>query len=87
MLSFFLYTVEQKGVLKWSARLGEYLMYVSFGAIFAQTFMGRLGLFVGYIQSITDPAWKIPYTLGFAVFVLAAIILMDRYGIIEKWAD
>lgn len=87
MLTFFIYTYEQKGILKWSARLGEYFLYVSFGAIFAQTFMGRLGLFVGYIQQITDPSWKVPYTLGFAVLVFAAIIILDKKGISEKYAD
>ncbi|GAH77567.1 unnamed protein product, partial [marine sediment metagenome] len=38
MLSFFLYTIEVKGPISMSAKIGEYLMYASFGAIFAQTF-------------------------------------------------
>jgi hypothetical protein len=87
MLTFFLYTTEIKGPLRVTARFGEYALYVSFGAIFAQTFMGRLGLFVGYMQEITDPAWKIPYTLAFLVIILASILVMDRYGVLEKYSD
>jgi len=87
MLSFFVYTTELRGPMIWSARIGEYCMYIAFGCVFAQTFMGRLGLFVGYMQNITDPAWKIPYTLSFAVLIFLAILVMDRYGILEKYAD
>lgn len=87
MLSFFLYTTEIKGSLRIFPKLGEYALYVSFGAIFAQTFMGRLGLFVGFMQEITTPVWKIPYALGFGVFILAGIVIMDRYGILEKYSD
>jgi hypothetical protein len=39
------------------------------------------------MQSITDPAWKVPYTLGFAVIILAGVVILDRYGILEKYAD
>ena len=87
MLTFFLYTTEIKGSLRILPKLGEYALYISFGAIFAQTFMGRLGLFVGYMQDITTPDWKIPYALGIGVFILAGIIIMDRYGILEKYSD
>jgi len=87
MLSFFIYSVEVKGPLKWTAKVGEYALYISFGVVFAQTFMGRLGLLVGYMQQITQPDWKIPYALAFAVLILASILVMDRYGIMEKYAD
>lgn len=86
-LTFFLYSTEQKGILKYTAKGGEYFLYAALGAVFAQTFMGRLGLFVGYMQSITDPVWKVPYTFGFAAIVLGGIIIMDRYGVLEKYAD
>lgn len=87
MLTFFLYSTELKGPLKYTSKAGEYCLYIALGAVYAQTFMGRLGLLVGYMQSITDPAWKIPYTLGFGVIVIGSTIVLDRYGILEKYAD
>jgi hypothetical protein len=87
MLSFFLYSTEFKGPLRYTSKAGEYVLYIALGAVFAQTFMGRLGLLVGYMQSITDPAWKVPYTLGFAVIILAGVVILDRYGLLEKYAD
>jgi len=84
MLSFFFYTTELKGPLRWSARIGEYAMYVAFGGIFAQTFMGRLSLFVGFMQNYTVPPWKIPYLLGSLIIVFAAVIILDRAKLLEK---
>jgi hypothetical protein len=87
MLTFFLYSTEQTGILRHTAKAGEYALYIALGAVFAQTFMGRLGLFVGYMVSITDPAWKVPWTFGLFAVVLGGILVMDRYGILEKYAD
>ncbi len=87
MLTFFLYSTELVGPLGTTAKLGEYTLYIALGAVFAQTFMGRLGLLVGYMQSITDPAWKIPYSLALAAIVLGGILIMDRYGVLEKYSD
>jgi hypothetical protein len=84
ILTFFLYTMELTGPLFWTSRVGEYLMYIGFGAIFAQTFMGRLGLFVGYMESLTTPTWKTPYTLASALICLIAAILFDRTGLGDK---
>lgn len=84
MLSFFLYTTELTGSLHWSARLGEKLMYIGFGGIFAQTFMGRLGLFVGYMGQCTTPTWKIPYTIASAIICLILAIVFDKTGLGEK---
>jgi hypothetical protein len=86
ILSFFLYSIELKGPWRYASKAGEYALYIALGAVFAQTFMGRLGLLVGYLQSISDPSWKIPYTLAFLAFVLAGTVIMDRYGILEKYS-
>ena len=84
MLTFFLYTTEITGPLHWSSRLGEYLLYIGFGSIFAQTFMGRLGLFVGYMGQCTTPTWKIPYTIVSAIICLVLAVIFDRTGLGEK---
>ena len=83
MLSFFLYTTEIKGPHVWSATVGEYAMYIAFGVVFAQTFMGRLGLFVGYMQQCMYPVWKQPYTLGSAILVFLILLILDKTG----WAE
>ena len=84
MLTFFFYTIEMKGALGMSARFGEYLLYIAFGTVFAQTFMGRLSLFVGFMQNYTVPPWKIPYLLGSLIIVFAAVIILDRAKLLEK---
>src|SRR4030042_216341 len=84
MLPFFFYTIEMKGALGMSARFGEYLLYIAFGAVFAQTFMGRLGRAIGFRQSPTIPHSKPPYLLGSMVLVLALVMYMDKAGLLEK---
>jgi len=85
MMTFFFYSIELKGPLAASAKLGEYFLYTAFGAIFAQTFMGRLGLFVGFMQSFTIPPWKKPILVASMIIVFALVVIMDRTGIIEKY--
>jgi hypothetical protein len=85
MMTFFFYTIELSGPLKTSAKIGEYFLYTAFGAIFAQTFMGRLGLFVGFMQSFTVPPWKQPILLAAMIIVFVAVVVMDRTGMLEKY--
>lgn len=84
ILTFFLYTLEVTGPLLMTSKLGEYLMYIGFGAIFAQTFMGRLGLFVGYMERCTTPAWKQPYTIASAIICLLAAVFFEKSGLGKK---
>jgi len=84
MLTFFFYTTEYKGLLKTSSTFGEYLLYAAFGAIFAQTFMGRLGLFIGFMQSYTVPSWEKPFLVGSLLLVFGLVYAMDKAGILEK---
>lgn len=85
MLTFFFYTIEIEGPLKLSSQFGEYLLYTAFGGIFAQTFMGRLGLFVGFMQSYTVPAWEKPFLIGSMLLVFGLVVWMDRSGFAEKY--
>jgi hypothetical protein len=85
MMTFFFYTIELSGPLATSSRIGEYVLYIAFGAIFAQTFMGRLGLFVGFMQSYTVPPWRTPILLAAMIIVFVAIVAMDRTGLLEKY--
>ena len=85
MMTFFFYTIELKGPLATSAKIGEYFLYIAFGAIFAQTFMGRLGLFAGFMQSYTVPPWRQPILIAAMLIVFAAVVIMDRTGMLEKY--
>jgi hypothetical protein len=85
MLTFFFYTLEFEGALGTSAKIGEYLLYTAFGGIFAQTFMGRLGMFVGFMQSFTEPAWEKPYLVVFMLGVFALVVILDKTGLAEKY--
>jgi len=85
MLSFFLYTIEIKGPLKISANIGEYFMYLGFGVVFAQTFMGRLGLFVGFMMDSSNVPWKMPIWLGSMVIVLLIVLVLDKANLLEKF--
>ena len=85
LIMFFVYTRELKGPLSHTTRLGAAFLYIGLGTIFAQTFMGRLSMFTGYMQQIMTPEWKIPYALGIAVIVFGATIVMDRYGLLDKY--
>jgi len=86
MMSFFIYTTEIKGPHLWSATIGEYIMYTAFGAVFAQTFMGRLSLFVGHMQDYMFPVWKQPYTIGAALLVFVILLALDKKGLAQKLA-
>jgi len=85
MLTFFFYTTEMKGPLSWSAKAGEYILYLSLGVVFAQTYMGRLGMFVGFMQSLTLPPWKIPILISTMIIVLAAVVILDKANLADRW--
>jgi len=49
-LSYFFFTTEQKGILKWSSNFGRWTMMIAFGAAFGNTVMSRISLFLGRVQ-------------------------------------
>lgn len=50
VLTYFFFSVEHKGGLKYVSTFGRYVMMVSFGAAFGNTVMGRMALFIGRLQ-------------------------------------
>lgn len=78
-LIFFLYTIETKGVAKKTANLGKYVLYAGFGALYAQTFMGRIGLFLGRMETMLFPMTQRYITVIVALGILVAIYVMDKY--------
>ncbi len=51
-LSFFLFTVQPKGIAGVSSKIGRYTMMLAFGAAFGTTVMARVSLFLGRMQFI-----------------------------------
>ncbi|MGI6163010.1 MAG: hypothetical protein ACOYEQ_03650 [Bacillota bacterium] len=49
-LSFFLFTAEPKGPLKYGSQIGRYTMMIAFGAAFGTTVMARVSLFLSRMQ-------------------------------------
>ncbi|MBS7653361.1 hypothetical protein KEJ13_09575 [Candidatus Bathyarchaeota archaeon] len=79
ILTFFIYTTELKGPLKVSSRIGRLALFASFGALFAQTYMGRLGLFLGRMETLLIPETNFRISIVVALFMLITIIVLKNY--------
>ena len=55
VFSYFFYTTEIKGPLETANKIGRWILYLSFGVLFAQTYMGRLGLILGRMTLFLFP--------------------------------
>ncbi len=53
-LTYFFFSVEQKGVIGKVSRVGIWVLMVTFGAGFGYTVMGRVALLVGRMQFLLD---------------------------------
>ncbi|MDP2872184.1 MAG: hypothetical protein Q8P31_06580 [Bacillota bacterium] len=49
-LTYFLFTVEQKGVVGYASKAGRWVMMIALGAAFGSTVMARVSLFLGRVQ-------------------------------------
>ena len=49
-LTYFFFTLEHKGAIGYSARIGRFTMMVALGAAFGNTVMARVSLFLGRVQ-------------------------------------
>jgi len=76
-LIFFYFSKEFKGPTKTLADFGKYIIMITFGASFGQTFMARISLIIGRVQSLyVWPAWiLLPVA---AVFIAVAIVWDKR---------
>jgi len=78
-LAFFIFTIEQKGALKYAAHVGRWTMMIAFGAAFGFTVMARMSLLIGRMQFLLDyPTGVAWYTVPIAILILAAVVLMQR---------
>ena len=82
IITFYIYTAELKGPLKISHDIGRYLLYASFGAMYAMTYQGRLGLFLGRMETML-----FPMTSFYTSILIASIILVTTYILIKYYPD
>jgi hypothetical protein len=63
-LSYFYFSLEHKGVLKVTSKIGIWFLMIAFGAGFGNTVMARISLLIGRVQFILDdvlPTLKPPF--------------------------
>jgi len=76
-LSYFFATVEHKGIVGISAKIGRYVLMIAFGAAFGTTVMARISLLIGRLQFLffTEPAY---YMIPVAIILLGIAIYMEK---------
>jgi len=75
-LIFFYFSKELKGPTRGLADFGKYILMVTFGASFGQTFMARISLIIGRVQSLY--IWPASLLLPLAAILVAVAIAWDR---------
>jgi len=79
VFTFYFYTTEIKGPLQTANKIGRYILYLAFGVLFAQTYMGRLGLLLGLLQSFIQP-----YYPNGAVTVVVVVVMIVSTWLLHK---
>ncbi len=77
-LLFFLYTVKASESIKPVANFGRYILYAGFGALYAQTFAGRIGLFLGRMETMLFPQSQLYLSLVVIAVILVSIYYLSR---------
>lgn len=77
-LFFFLYTVNTGTRGKSASSIGRLVLYAGFGTLFAQTFMGRIGLFLGRMTTMLFPQEQLYITLVVVAVILLTIVYLVR---------
>ena len=80
---YYYYTIEMKGPLKTANKIGKYILFLSFGVLFAQTYMGRLGLLLGHLDGFVKP-----YFPNMTITVILVIVmLVSTYLLHKRYPD
>jgi hypothetical protein len=81
VFTYFFYTTEMKGPLATANRVGRWVLYLAFGVLFAQTYMGRLGLLLGRMTLFLFPTNPNMYVtlIVIAIMVISTWLLHKNY--------
>lgn len=83
VFTYYFYTAEMKGPLQHANRVGRLILYLSFGVLFAQTYMGRLGLLLGHLQTYIEP-----YSPnGVITVIIVAIMIVSTWLLHKKYPE
>jgi hypothetical protein len=83
VFTYYFYTTEMKGPLKTANSIGKYILYLAFGVLFSQTYMGRLGLLLGHLEN-----YLTPYFPDFFVTVtIVLIMIVSTYLLHKRYPD
>ncbi|HEX9914545.1 MAG TPA: hypothetical protein VGB32_06455 [Candidatus Bathyarchaeia archaeon] len=83
VFTYYFYTMEMKGPLKSANSVGKYILYLAFGVLFSQTYMGRLGLLLGHLEN-----YLTPYFPDFFVTVtIVLIMIVSTYLLHKRYPD
>ena len=79
VFTYYFYTTELKGPLKQANTVGRWILYLAFGVLFAQTYMGRLGLLLGRLQEFVTP-----YYPNFTVTIIIVGTMLITTWLLHK---
>jgi hypothetical protein len=79
VFTYYFFTTELKGPLRQANKVGRWLLYLAFGVLFAQTYMGRLGLLLGRLQLFVTPYWP-----NFVVTIIVVAIMVITTWLLHK---
>jgi len=81
VFTYFFYTTEMKGTLATANKIGRWILYLAFGVLFAQTYMGRLGLLLGRMTLFLFPTNPNLYVtlIVIAVMIVTTWLLHKNY--------
>ncbi len=83
VLMFFFFSVEHRGVVGGIARVGVYVLMITFGASFGYTVMARVSLLIGRMTYLLNPekggmvgaaVWQKPTIVLLVLFIVAMIL-------------
>jgi len=79
VFTFYFYTTELKGPLKTANNIGKIILYLSFGVLFSQTYMGRLGLLLGHLETYVKP-----YVPNLVVTMIIVVVMLVTTYLLHK---
>lgn len=83
VFTYYFYTTEMKGPLLQANKVGRYVLYLAFGVLFAQTYMGRLGLLLGRMQLFIQPY----YPNGALTVVVVVVMIVSTWLLHKKYPE
>lgn len=75
VLVYFIFSVEHKGPVRVTARIGIVFLMIAFGAHFGYTVMGRESLLIGQVQFLLEPSSRYGFAKASASWHLTLILL------------